>query len=144
MRGYCSFCWYWWNCWPSLLNFLSWQKSVCYKLLYQVSLIFLFIRLLLVVEGTNFYSCLYKQCMSVRLSDYASPICFLLNNVSSFEANNLKCIHKFRDPKWKVPVIINFTLYNFFWSGVMLQLTLARSRGIHFIWTHSSIFYLTA
>ena len=25
MRGDCSFCWYWWNCWPSLFN-LSFHK----------------------------------------------------------------------------------------------------------------------
>jgi len=22
VRGECSFYWYWWNCWPSLFNFL--------------------------------------------------------------------------------------------------------------------------
>jgi len=20
VRGHCSFCWYWWNCWPSLFK----------------------------------------------------------------------------------------------------------------------------
>jgi len=27
VRGHCSFCWYWWNCWPSLFN-LSFHNTL--------------------------------------------------------------------------------------------------------------------
>jgi hypothetical protein len=31
MRGDCSFCWYWWNCWPSLLQlFYALTKTTYY------------------------------------------------------------------------------------------------------------------
>ena len=33
MRGDCSFCLYWWNCWPSLLHFLS---ITCYDFRIQM------------------------------------------------------------------------------------------------------------
>jgi hypothetical protein len=35
MRGDCSFCWYWWNCWPSLFK-LSFHKQLFFSELLEM------------------------------------------------------------------------------------------------------------
>ena len=65
---------------------------------------------------------------------------FLLKNLTSPEANYFKFIHKVKDHTKKTSVHFGPDL--FFHSGSMPLFTLAGSKGINFLWTHSFIFFL--
>ena len=77
--------------------------------------------------------CLGYKVLSMSIHTF--HIWFSLNNLSSSEANQLKCIHKVRDRIKDGHVI-------FFLSGFMPMFIWAGSRDIHDLWTHSSIFFL--
>ena len=97
------------------------------------------------------YWCLYVFITKCQrhyvLPITTSLIWFPLNNLSSYEANALKFIHMVKDDNERPSSFFGF--YHFFYSRVMpldmleqYLFTLARSRGIHVLWTHSFIFIL--